>query len=101
MTKQELELRIGYELTQNGWEQLEKMYMGCDLDKDTFAKIVKSGAKMFKVDEKKNVTYKGVLIKWVDYMGYYAIQDTYIASRRGTYYSRLEDAKKVIKEIRG
>jgi hypothetical protein len=101
MTKQELELRIGYELTQIGWEHLEKMYMGCDLDKDTFAKIVKGGAKIFKVEEKKNVTYKGVLIEWVDYMGCYVIKDTYITNRRGTYFEHLDDAKRAIKDIRG
>ena len=101
MTKQELELRIGYELTQIGWEHLEKMYMSCELDKDTFAKVVKSGAKLFKVEPKKDTIYKGVKIRWVDYMGCYKIEDLYISMSRGSYYEHLDDAKRTIKEIRG
>lgn len=101
MTKQELELRIGYELTQIGWEQLEKMYMGCDLDKDTFAKIVKSGAKIFQVEPKKDTTYMGVKIRWVESMGCWEIQDKYVAMCRGKYHDTLRMAKKHIKEVRG
>lgn len=46
MLKQELEERLGYEITNEGYDTLNKMYMGCDLDKDEFVKVI--NAKQFK-----------------------------------------------------
>jgi len=47
MQKQELEQMLGYEITMEGWDILENMYMGCKLDKDEFVKVI--NAKQFKV----------------------------------------------------
>lgn len=50
MLKVELEERLGFEITNEGFEELEKMYMASSLNKDEFAKLVKSGAKEYKVE---------------------------------------------------
>ena len=55
MLKQELETRLGYEITNEGYEELNKMYMACNLDKDEFAKLVKSGAKKYTVKHEKEI----------------------------------------------
>lgn len=57
MMKEELEKRLGFEITETGFQELNKMYMSCSLDKDDFSKLVKSGAKVFKVERKKPVIY--------------------------------------------
>lgn len=62
MTKQELEQRLKYEITDEGWKELEKMYMACDLDKDDFAALIKSGAKVYKKVQDK-IMYKGYTIE--------------------------------------
>ena len=46
MQRQELEQMLGYEITMEGWDILENMYMGCKLDKNEFIKII--NAKQFK-----------------------------------------------------
>lgn len=53
MNKEELEKRLGFELTEDGFEELHMMYMACNLGKDAFAKVIKSGAKVYKTDENK------------------------------------------------
>ncbi len=56
--KFELEERLGFEVTEEGFNELNKMYMACDLDKDSFAKLIKSGAKVYKVEQEvKDVRY--------------------------------------------
>lgn len=56
--KQELESRLGFEVTEEGFNELNKMYMACDLDKDAFARLIKSGAKVYKVEQEvKEVRY--------------------------------------------
>lgn len=45
MLKVELENLLGYEIEQKDFEQLNKMYMNCDLEKYEFAKIVKPAKK--------------------------------------------------------
>lgn len=58
MMKIELEERLGFQITDEGFEELNNMYMACDLDKDAFARLIKSGAKVYKVeDEVKEVRY--------------------------------------------
>lgn len=99
MTKQELELRLGFELTQKGWEQLEKMYMGCDLDKDTFASLIKKGAKeLYAREIKEDVVYRGVLIKYCSWMGMWKIEDTKISLFSGQYFDTLKQATNIIKK---
>ena len=99
MFKKELEERIGYELTERGWKELEKMYMSCDLSKDVFAQIVKNGAKIFKVETKKDTIYKGVKIEWVESIGMWKINNTRVSMCRGTYFDHLEQAKQSIKLV--
>lgn len=53
--KNELEARLGYEVTEQGFEELNKMYMVSNLDKDNFAKLVKNGAKMYQVKKEEKI----------------------------------------------
>lgn len=55
MRKEELEERIGYEITFKGFNILNDMYMACDLNKDDFSKLIKHGAKIYKVDCKNDI----------------------------------------------
>ena len=58
MKKEELEEKLGFELTEDGFEELHMMYIACNLGKDAFARVIKSGAKVYKVEEnKKEVNY--------------------------------------------
>ena len=101
MLQKELEERLGFELTEEGWETLNNMYMSCNLDKDEFAKLVKKGAKeMFLKPNYDDVNYKGIQIHYVDYCGMWRIDDIFISMARGSWYSKLEDAKRTIREVR-
>ena len=94
MTKKELECRLKYEISDEGFAELEKMYMACSLDKDTFAQLVKQGAKMYKVETKvTEVTYKTFKIEFVDWMNMWRIDDSRCSQ---TYFDTLEDAKDLI-----
>ena len=55
MMKIELEERLGYEITEQGFEELNKMYMVSSLDKDNFARLVKNGAKMYQVKKEEKI----------------------------------------------
>lgn len=53
MNKEELEEKLGFELTEDGFEELHMMYRGCNLGKDAFARVIKSGGQFYKVEENK------------------------------------------------
>jgi hypothetical protein len=73
MLKKELESMLGYEINETGWQQLESMYMACDLDKYEFAQLVKQGARRY--EERKSYKYKGYIIEKNDWTGYWNIKD--------------------------
>jgi len=98
MFKEELEQRLGFELCQEGWKQLQEMYMACDLSKDDFAALVKSGAKkLYALERKEDTTFKGVLIHWNDCIGMWEIKDINIVLFMGSFFPSLERAKSIIK----
>lgn len=70
--KHELESRLGYEITEQGFEELNKMYMVSNLDKDNFARLVKNGAKMYQV-KKEEKLYK-VLVSQTPNGCYYIVR---------------------------
>ena len=55
MMKVELEERLGFEISELGFNELNKMYMACSLNKDDFARLVKQGAKMFQVKKEDKI----------------------------------------------
>lgn len=57
MMKIELEERLGFQITDEGFEELNNMYMASTLDKNEFAKMVKSGAKKYQI-KKEEKLYK-------------------------------------------
>ena len=63
MEKYELQNLIGYEITQEGFCELQKMYMSCDLDKYQFAELIKHGARMFKV-QKTHYIFNNYILEW-------------------------------------
>ena len=50
MLKNELEARLGYQLTEEGYQVLNRMYNAGNLDKDQFASLIKGGAKVYKYE---------------------------------------------------
>ena len=58
MLKYELENRIGYQLTEEGYQELNRMYNAGNLDKDKFASLIKGGAKVYKYEPKvRTITF--------------------------------------------
>ena len=51
MMKHELESRLGYEITDDGFKLLEQMYMATELNKDDFTELVRTEAKKFKKEQ--------------------------------------------------
>ena len=80
MLKQELETRLGYEITNEGYEELNKMYMACDLDKDEFAKLVKAGAKKYQIEYVKET----VIVTFAKYI---------TKTPNGCYYMHVKEAE--------
>ena len=64
MLKEELEQRLGFEITYEGFVELEQMYMASSLDKDDFAALVKQGAKKYQPKkEPKIITFADYIRK--------------------------------------
>lgn len=58
MLKYELEDRLGYPLTEEGYQELNRMYNAGNLDKDQFASLIKGGAKVYKYEPKvRTITF--------------------------------------------
>ena len=66
MMKRELESRIGYQITRQGFDTLNAMYMACELDKDEFAALVKQGARIYQIEDKSITNYRGINVKYSD-----------------------------------
>lgn len=101
MTKQELEQRLHYEITNDGWKQLESMYMACDLDKKHFADLVRSGAKVYKVQKPiKTAICRGVKIELNEYVGMYEIKDVELSLIQ-KFFDTVDEAKIFVERYRG
>ena len=58
MLKYELEERLGYQITEEGYQELNRMYNAGNLDKDQFASLIKGGAKVYKYEPKvRTITF--------------------------------------------
>ena len=100
MTKKELEQRLHYEITDAGWKQLESMYMACDLDKKQFADLVRSGAKVYKVQKPIKIDIcRGVKIEYNEYVGMYELKDVHLSLIK-KFFDTIDEAKLFIKRYR-
>lgn len=101
MTKAELEQRLNYEIADEGWKQLESMYMACDLDKTQFTNLVKSGAEVYKVQKAvKKTICRGVTIEFNECVGMYEIKDVTLSLIQ-KFFDTIDEARLFVVRFRG
>lgn len=51
MLKQEMESKLGFVISNEGYQVLNDMYISCDLTEERFIELIRAGAKAYKLSK--------------------------------------------------